>query len=53
MEKKYSKHVIIENLEENHMMVSSSQDRSLESKAVDHMFDIITSDYYKPSKCYL
>ena len=47
MDNKYSKHVVIEDIEEDPMMLASLQVRIVDSKAVYNVFERINSDYYK------
>ena len=53
LEKKSSKHVIIEYIEEVPMIVASLQCNSTESKVVYHVFERSNSDSYNPETWYL
>ena len=53
VEKKYRKHVIIEDIEEDPMMLPYIQVRSIEYKALDNVFDRIASDDHNPGTCHL
>ena len=52
VEKNFRKHVIIEDIEEETMMVASLQVIIIEYKAVEHVFEVIISDNYKPGTFY-
>ena len=53
VEKKYKKHVIIEDIEVYSMMVASIQVIIIWSKWVNHVFERSNFDDYKPGTCYL